>query len=141
MATVTIENITKTFGETLAVDDVSFHIEDGEFVVLLGPSGCGKTTTLNMIAGLEKSNSGRISIGGKRVENVPPDKRDIAMVFQSIALYPHMSVYQNIVSRTSFRAASASVLRSAGLWFATLPCFCLTSRSRASTPSSGSKCG
>ena len=96
MATVTIENITKTFGETLAVDDVSFHIEDGEFVVLLGPSGCGKTTTLNMIAGLEKPNSGRISIGGKRVENVPPDKRDIAMVFQSIALYPHMSVYQNI---------------------------------------------
>ena len=96
MATVTIENITKTFGETLAVDDVSLHIEDGEFVVLLGPSGCGKTTTLNMIAGLERPTAGHISIGGERVEHVPPDRRDIAMVFQSIALYPHMSVYQNI---------------------------------------------
>jgi multiple sugar transport system ATP-binding protein len=96
MATVTIEKISKNFGETLAVDDVSFHIEDGEFVVLLGPSGCGKTTTLNMIAGLEKPTSGHISIGGERVEHVPPDKRDIAMVFQSIALYPHMSVSQNI---------------------------------------------
>ncbi len=96
MATVTLENITKTFGDTLAVDDVSLFIEDGEFVVLLGPSGCGKTTTLNMIAGLEKPTAGHISIGGERVEHVPPDKRDIAMVFQSIALYPHMSVYQNI---------------------------------------------
>ncbi len=96
MATVTLENITKTFGETLAVDDVSLHIEDGEFVVLLGPSGCGKTTTLNMIAGLERPTAGHISIGGERVEHVPPDKRDIAMVFQSIALYPHMTVYQNI---------------------------------------------
>ena len=96
MATVTLENITKTFGDTLAVDDVSLHIEDGEFVVLLGPSGCGKTTTLNMIAGLERPTAGHISIGGERVEHVPPDKRDIAMVFQSIALYPHMSVYQNI---------------------------------------------
>ena len=96
MATVTLENITKTFGDTLAVDDVSLFIEDGEFVVLLGPSGCGKTTTLNMIAGLEKPTSGGISISGARVEHVPPDKRDIAMVFQSIALYPHMSVYQNI---------------------------------------------
>ena len=96
MATVTLESITKTFGETLAVDDVSLHIEDGEFVVLLGPSGCGKTTTLNMIAGLERPTAGHISIGGERVEHVPPDKRDIAMVFQSIALYPHMTVYQNI---------------------------------------------
>jgi len=96
MATVGIENVTKTFGDTLAVDDVSLSIEDGEFVVLLGPSGCGKTTTLNMIAGLEKPTSGHIAIGGARVEHIPPDKRDIAMVFQSIALYPHMSVYQNI---------------------------------------------
>lgn len=96
MAAVALENIVKKFGETLAVDDVSLDIADGEFLVLLGPSGCGKTTTLNMIAGLERPNSGHISIGGERVERVPPDKRDIAMVFQSIALYPHMSVYQNI---------------------------------------------
>lgn len=96
MAEVTLQNIVKKFGETLAVDDVSLGIADGEFLVLLGPSGCGKTTTLNMVAGLERPTSGQISIGGNRIENVPPDKRDIAMVFQSIALYPHMTVYQNI---------------------------------------------
>jgi multiple sugar transport system ATP-binding protein len=96
VAQVTLENIVKKFGETLAVNDVSLSIADGEFLVLLGPSGCGKTTTLNMIAGLERPTSGQISIGGQRVEKVPPDKRDIAMVFQSIALYPHMTVYQNI---------------------------------------------
>jgi multiple sugar transport system ATP-binding protein len=96
VAGVALENIVKKFGETLAVDDVSLDVADGEFLVLLGPSGCGKTTTLNMIAGLERPTAGHISIGGERVERVPPDKRDIAMVFQSIALYPHMSVYQNI---------------------------------------------
>jgi multiple sugar transport system ATP-binding protein len=96
MATVTLESISKNFGDTVAVDNVSLTIGDGEFVVLLGPSGCGKTTTLNMIAGLEVPTSGHILIAGERVERVPPDKRDIAMVFQSIALYPHMTAFQNI---------------------------------------------
>ena len=96
MATLKLENISKNFGDTVAVDDVSLTISDGEFVVLLGPSGCGKTTTLNMIAGLEVPTSGHILIGDEKVENVPPDKRDIAMVFQSIALYPHMTAFQNI---------------------------------------------
>ena len=96
MAIVTLENITKKFDDMVAVDNLSLTISDGEFVVLLGPSGCGKTTTLNMIAGLETPTSGHISIAGRRVERVPPDQRDIAMVFQSIALYPHMTAHQNI---------------------------------------------
>ncbi|MBM3517691.1 MAG: ABC transporter ATP-binding protein [Alphaproteobacteria bacterium] len=96
MAGVRLEGVTKRFGDTLAVDRLSLEIRDGEFVVLLGPSGCGKTTTLNMIAGLEVPSEGHIMLDGRRIEGVPPDKRDIAMVFQSIALYPHMTVAQNI---------------------------------------------
>ena len=96
MSTVTVENVTKTFGETVAVDSFSIEIADQEFVVLLGPSGCGKTTTLNMIAGLDTPNAGAIHIGGERVDHLPADRRDISMVFQSIALYPHMSAYNNI---------------------------------------------
>ena len=96
MSTVTVENVTKTFGETVAVDSFSIEIADQEFVVLLGPSGCGKTTTLNMIAGLDTPNAGAIHIGGERVDHLPADRRDISMVFQSIALYPHMTAYNNI---------------------------------------------
>ena len=96
MAGVALEGVTKRFGDTLAVDNIDLTVNDGEFVVLLGPSGCGKTTTLNMIAGLEVPTAGAIRIGDRAVERVPPDKRDIAMVFQSIALYPHMTVRQNI---------------------------------------------
>ena len=96
MAGVELEGVTKRFGSTLAVDNIDLSVGDGEFVVLLGPSGCGKTTTLNMIAGLEVPTAGSIRIAQRAVERVPPDKRDIAMVFQSIALYPHMSVAQNI---------------------------------------------
>ena len=96
MAGVALEGVTKRFGDTLAVDNIDLSVGDGEFVVMLGPSGCGKTTTLNMIAGLEVPTAGSIRIGERAVERVPPDKRDIAMVFQSIALYPHMTVAQNI---------------------------------------------
>ena len=96
MSTVTVENVTKTFGDTVAVDDFFLEVADREFVVLLGPSGCGKTTTLNMIAGLDTPSAGAIHIGGQRVDHLPADRRDISMVFQSIALYPHMSAYRNI---------------------------------------------
>ena len=93
---ITLHNLTKSFGSTVVVDDLSLEINSGEFVVLLGPSGCGKTTTLRMLAGLEEISSGEILIDGKRVNDLPPQRRDVAMVFQSYALYPHMSVADNI---------------------------------------------
>ncbi|KAJ0335672.1 hypothetical protein COL154_014402, partial [Colletotrichum chrysophilum] len=96
MANVKLDGVCRRFGSSVAVDNLSLDIGDGEFVVFLGPSGCGKTTSLNMIAGLDTPTTGSIVIGGREVAHVPPDKRDIAMVFQSIALYPHMSVYNNI---------------------------------------------
>jgi multiple sugar transport system ATP-binding protein len=96
MATIAFEHITKKFDETVAVDDLSIDVPDGEFLVLVGPSGCGKTTALRMLAGLEDISSGRILIGNRVVTNVAPGKRDIAMVFQSYALYPHMTVFDNL---------------------------------------------
>ena len=93
---ITLQHVAKSFGNSVVVDDLSIEISDGEFVVLLGPSGCGKTTTLRMIAGLEQITSGDILIDGQRVNDVPPQKRDVAMVFQSYALYPHMTVAGNI---------------------------------------------
>jgi multiple sugar transport system ATP-binding protein len=96
MAGVLLEHVTKRFGDVVAVNDLTLDVQDGEFLVLVGPSGCGKTTALRMVAGLEDITAGAISIGGKRVEDVPPKDRDIAMVFQSYALYPHMSVYDNM---------------------------------------------
>jgi multiple sugar transport system ATP-binding protein len=96
LAAVTIENVTRTFGDVAAVDSLTLEIGNKEFVVLLGPSGCGKTTTLNMIAGLDWPSSGHIRFNGKSIEHLPPEKRDISMVFQSIALYPHKNVYENI---------------------------------------------
>jgi multiple sugar transport system ATP-binding protein len=92
---ILLQNITKRYA-SIIVDDLSIDIHDGEFVVLLGPSGCGKTTTLRMIAGLEQPSSGEIMIDGQRVNDLPPQKRDVAMVFQSYALYPHMTVAENI---------------------------------------------
>jgi multiple sugar transport system ATP-binding protein len=100
MAELTLDNVTKVFdddgSEIVAVDDVSIDIADGEFLVLVGPSGCGKSTTLRMIAGLETVSSGDITLGGDVVTGQPPRERDIAMVFQSYALYPHMTVKQNM---------------------------------------------
>ncbi len=96
MATVTFNQVTKRFGSTVAVKNFDIHIQDKEFVVLVGPSGCGKSTTLRMLAGLEKITEGTIEIDGRVVNNVHPKDRDIAMVFQNYALYPHMNVYKNM---------------------------------------------
>src|SRR5689334_1899471 len=93
---IVFQNVTRLFGNTKVVDDLSLTIDDGEFVVLLGPSGCGKTTTLRMLAGLETVSSGEILINGQRVNDVPAQHRDLAMVFQSYALYPHMTIAENI---------------------------------------------
>ena len=96
MASVTYEQVTKQFGDVVAVDNLNIEIADKEFLVLLGPSGCGKTTALRLLAGLEEITGGSIYIGDQVVNDVPPKDRDIAMVFQSYALYPHMSVYDNM---------------------------------------------
>ncbi len=96
MAPVVFEHVTKQFGHTLAVDDLNLVIEDGEFLVFVGPSGCGKTTSLRLLAGLETLSSGAIYIGEQNVSTIPPKDRDIAMVFQSYALYPHMTVAENM---------------------------------------------
>jgi spermidine/putrescine transport system ATP-binding protein len=93
---IRIENVTKRFGDHVAVDDVSLEIAEGEFFSLLGPSGCGKTTTLRMLAGFEVPTSGRIMLEGEPVENVPPYKRDVNMVFQSYALFEHLDVAENV---------------------------------------------
>jgi multiple sugar transport system ATP-binding protein len=96
MANVTFDNVTKRFEEVEAVKQLSLDIDDGDFLVLVGPSGCGKSTALRMLAGLEEISDGRIVIGDRVVNNVPPGERDVAMVFQSYALYPQMSVYDNL---------------------------------------------
>jgi len=96
MASVTYRNVYKRFGDFTAVEDLSIEVEDKEFVVFVGPSGCGKSTSLRMLAGLEEISDGEILIGDRVVNDVPPKDRDIAMVFQSYALYPHMSVYDNM---------------------------------------------
>src|SRR6187549_1019838 len=96
MAEVIVKNIFKRYGTTEAVSNVTLEIKDKEFVVLVGPSGCGKSTTLRMIAGLEDISSGELYIGDKLVNNLPAKDRDITMVFQNYAIYPHMTVSQNM---------------------------------------------
>lgn len=96
MADVVLQDVTKTFGSTVAVDGLSLTIEDGGFVVLLGPTGAGKTTTLRLVSGLERPESGSIHIGGRPVVDETPAQRDVAMVFQQYSLYPHMTVRQNL---------------------------------------------
>ena len=96
MAEIILKNVYKSYGDVKIVKDFNLEIKDKEFCILVGPSGCGKTTTLRMVAGLEDITAGDIFIDGKRVNDVPPKDRDIAMVFQNYALYPHMTVYQNM---------------------------------------------
>src|SRR5678809_290822 len=96
MASVAIRDVKKAFGATSVIHGVDISIRDGEFVVLVGPSGCGKSTLLRMIAGLENITAGEIRIGDRVVNNVPPKERDVAMVFQNYALYPHMTVADNM---------------------------------------------
>src|SRR5690606_14802094 len=96
MATLTLDNVRKSYGDTEVVHGVSVDIEDGELVVIVGPSGCGKSTLLRMVAGLETITAGEIRIDGARVNELEPMDRNIAMVFQNYALYPHMSVFDNM---------------------------------------------
>src|ERR1700761_9760518 len=96
MAEVGIERLHKAFGETAVLNDISMQIRHGEFMVFVAPSGCGKTTLLRSIAGLEKPSAGRVTIGGDDVTRWPPARRGVSMVFQSYALYPHMTVRENI---------------------------------------------
>jgi multiple sugar transport system ATP-binding protein len=111
MASVDIGKVDKFFGSTQVLYGVEIEIVDGEFVVLVGPSGCGKSTLLRMIAGLEEISNGEISIGGRVVNNVPPKDRDIAMVFQNYALYPHMTVYDNMAFSLKLAKAPKNVIQ------------------------------
>ena len=110
MATVEIRDVLKAFGRTEVIHGVSVDIADGEFVVLVGPSGCGKSTLLRMIAGLEEISGGTIAIGGRVVNMVPPKERDVAMVFQNYALYPHMTVYDNMSFSLRLRGADRATI-------------------------------
>ena len=96
MATLSLNSIVKTFGKTEVIKDISLAVDDGEFVVFVGPSGCGKSTLLRIIAGLEDQTSGELRIDGREVSNLEPIERGVAMVFQSYALYPHLTVFDNI---------------------------------------------
>ena len=112
MARILLENVTKVFdGEITAVSDFSLEVADGEFMVIVGPSGCGKTTTLRMIAGLQEATAGNIYIGDTLVNDVSPRERDVAMVFQNYALYPHMTVYQNMAFALKMRKVSRAQIR------------------------------
>lgn len=111
MASITLNHIVKTFDDGVTViPDLNLEIKDKEFVIFVGPSGCGKSTTLRMIAGLEDISSGELIIGGKTVNNIPPKDRDIAMVFQSYALYPHMTVYKNMAFALKLRKEPKDVI-------------------------------
>jgi ABC-type Fe3+/spermidine/putrescine transport system ATPase subunit len=112
MSDLVLQDITKTFGATVAVEELSFKVEPGEFVCILGPSGCGKTTTLRLIAGFERPDAGRILIGGRDLTNVPPQRRDIGVVFQSYALFPHMTVSQNVAFGLQMRNLGRSEIES-----------------------------
>ena len=105
---IKLERVVKSFGSAMAVDHVDLHIKAGEFLTLVGPSGCGKSTLLRIIAGLESQTSGSVSIGGDTVDAVRPSERNLAMVFQSYALYPHLSVRENMMVPLRLRDLSAA---------------------------------
>src|SRR5437868_8612576 len=111
MAAVNLSAVRKSFGSTEVVHGVDVSIADGEFCVLVGPSGCGKSTLLRMVAGLEEISGGEVKIGGRVVNNVPPKERDIAMVFQNYALYPHMTVYDNMAFSLKLAHVAGAELR------------------------------
>jgi multiple sugar transport system ATP-binding protein len=111
LARVAVRNLKKMFGKVVAVNNLSFETEDQEFLALLGPSGCGKTTTLRCIAGLETPDEGEVYIGDTLVNDIPPRERDIAMVFQSYALYPHMTVFDNLAFPLKMRKVSKDEIR------------------------------
>ena len=120
MASISIKNLVKKFGELTIIPGLDLEVADEEFVVFVGPSGCGKSTLLRIIAGLEPSTSGDLFIGDTKVNDVPPSKRDIAMVFQDYALYPHMTVYDNMAFALELRGLTKveidqRVRRAAGL--------------------------
>ena len=96
MSEISLKNLKKSFGKTEVIHDLSIDVKDGELIVIVGPSGCGKSTLLRMVAGLEDANQGDITIDGKKVNELEPMERNIAMVFQNYALYPHMSVFDNM---------------------------------------------
>ena len=108
MAGIALKNLVKSFGTYTAVCGISLDIRDGEFLIMVGPSGCGKTTTLNMISGLETPTSGEISIGGRVVNNLEPGERGLGMVFQDLALFPHMTVFENIAFGLRVRKVPAA---------------------------------
>src|SRR5438067_7388196 len=112
MGEIALERLTKVYGDgTRAVSELDLEIDDGEFVVLVGPSGCGKTSALRMVAGLEPITDGRVVIGGEVVNKLPPKDRDIAMVFQNYALYPHMSAYDNMAFGLKLRGVERREIR------------------------------
>jgi multiple sugar transport system ATP-binding protein len=111
VAEIRLEGVSKVFDKTVAVDDVELHIADSEFMVLLGPSGCGKTTLLRLLAGLEYPNGGRVRIGDADVTDLPPRKRDLAMVFQSYAVFPHLTVFDNIAFGLRMRKIDRAKVR------------------------------
>ncbi|WP_029030275.1 ABC transporter ATP-binding protein [Salinarimonas rosea] len=108
MASVTLTSVTKAYGTFKAVDDVTLTVEDGEFLVLLGPSGCGKTTTLRIVAGFVEATGGRVSIAGRDVTREPPYRRNLGLVFQNYALFPHLSVFENVAFGLRRRRIAAS---------------------------------
>lgn len=110
MASITFEHVKKAYGNNVVIEDLDFHVEDKEFIVFVGPSGCGKSTSLRMLAGLEEITDGRILIGDRVVNNVAPKDRDVAMVFQSYALYPHMTVYDNMAFGLRLRKTPKNII-------------------------------
>ncbi len=108
MATLSISHADKYYGNTQVLFDINVEVEDGEFIVIVGPSGCGKSTLLRMVAGLEQVSAGEIHIGERLVNNLEPKDRDIAMVFQNYALYPHMSVFKNMAYGLKLKGVPAA---------------------------------